>query len=199
MNSISNLECIRLEGCLERQTLPPFGQLPFLKYLLLCDMPKAKLLDNKFHGNGKGCLFPSLKVLEIEKLKVLEEWFDAAAAVEDLKSLQLLPNIPASLEELNLSDLKALQCLPSSESISSLKRLHLKRIPLLKSSLDLPPGLKYLFSNNVPQLQLLPNIPASLEELYLSDLKALQCLPSSLSLFPQKASLNKNSAPKIIA
>ncbi|KAH0463303.1 hypothetical protein IEQ34_007885 [Dendrobium chrysotoxum] len=62
MNSISNLECIRLEGCLEWQTLPPFGQLPFLKYLLPRDMPKAKLLDNKFHGNGKGCLFPSLKV-----------------------------------------------------------------------------------------------------------------------------------------
>ncbi|PKU72482.1 hypothetical protein MA16_Dca025394 [Dendrobium catenatum] len=176
-------------------------------------MPKAKLLDNKFHGNGKVCLFPSLKVLEIEKLKVLKEWFDSAAAVEggclfpcltklylsslssllvitikyvpllqelpnlpsslcnlefmDLKSLQLLPNIPASLEELNLSDLKALQCLPSSESISSLKRLHLIRIPLL---------------NNVPQLQLLPNIPASLVELYLSDLKALQCVPSSLSI-----------------
>ncbi|PKU87400.1 Putative disease resistance protein RGA4 [Dendrobium catenatum] len=42
VNPIFNLEKIKLTVCLECETLPPFGQLPFLKHLKLYDMPKVK-------------------------------------------------------------------------------------------------------------------------------------------------------------
>ncbi|XP_020597408.1 putative disease resistance protein RGA3, partial [Phalaenopsis equestris] len=77
---ISNLECICLDECSEWETLPPFGQLPYLKSLYLRNMPKAKRLDLKFHGNDKVSVFPSLEVLNMEGLQVLEDWFDGARA-----------------------------------------------------------------------------------------------------------------------
>ncbi|KAI0514232.1 hypothetical protein KFK09_010267 [Dendrobium nobile] len=227
INLISNLECIRLEECLEWQTLPPFGQLPFLKCLILRNMPKAKLLDNKFHENGKSCLFPSLKVLEIEHLKVLEDWFDAAAVAEgdclfpcltelylrDCPHLQELPFLPPKLKKLEIDNIgwktfKWLQCasngciqelkitrndelvsfpieaeqwfLQASSSLHKLYFMKLKSLQSLPSSLASLSSLKILHVRNAPQLQMLPNIPTSLEQLVLDELKSLQCLPSSL-------------------
>ncbi|KAL0920756.1 hypothetical protein M5K25_009921 [Dendrobium thyrsiflorum] len=229
INLISNLECIRLEDCLEWQTLPPFGQLPFLNYLLLRNMPKAKLLDNKFHGNGKGCLFPSLKVLEIENLEILENWFDAAAVAEgdclfpcltelylrDCQNLQELPFLPPKLKKLEIDNIgwKAfnwLQCasngciqelkitrndelvsfpieaeqwfFQASSSLHELYFMELNSLQSLPSSLASLCSLKILHVRNAPQLQILPNIPASLEKLELDNLKSLQCMPSSLSI-----------------
>ncbi|KAL0908658.1 hypothetical protein M5K25_023163 [Dendrobium thyrsiflorum] len=229
INLISNLECIRLEECLKWQTLPPLGQLPFLKYLLLRNMPKAKLLDNKFHGNCKGCLFPSLKVLEIENLEVLEDWFDAAAVAEgdclfpcltelylrDCQHLQELPFLPPNLKKLEIDNIgwktfNWLQCasngciqelkitrndelisfpieaeqwfLQASSSLHKLYFMELKSLLSLPSSLASLSSLKILHVKNAPQLQMLPNIPASLEKLVLDNLKSLQCLPSSLSI-----------------
>ncbi|KAL0927184.1 hypothetical protein M5K25_001347 [Dendrobium thyrsiflorum] len=229
INLISNLECIRLEECLEWQTLPPFGQLPFLKYLHLLNMPKAKLLDNKFHGNGNACLFPSLKVLEIIKLEVLEAWFDAEAVAEgdclfpcltelylrDCQNLQELPFLPPKLKKLEIDNIgwKAfnwLQCasngciqelkitrndelvsfpieaeqwfLQVSSSLHKLYFMKLKSLQSLPSSLASLSSLKILHVRNAPQLQMLPKIPTSLEQLVLDELESLQCLPSSLSI-----------------
>ncbi|KAL0920747.1 hypothetical protein M5K25_009911 [Dendrobium thyrsiflorum] len=229
INLISNLDCIRLEGCLEWQTLPPFGQLPFLKSLILHNMPKVKRLENKFHGNGKGCLFPSLKVLEIENLEVLENWFDAAAVAEggylfpcltelylrDCQHLQVLPFLPPKLMKLEIDNIgwksfNWLQCASSGciqqlkitrndelvsfpieaeqwflQACSSLHELYfmeMKSLQSLPSSLASLSSLKILDVMNTPQLQMLPNIPASLEKLVLINLKSLQCLPSSLSI-----------------
>ncbi|KAH0450109.1 hypothetical protein IEQ34_020801 [Dendrobium chrysotoxum] len=50
VNSILNLEKIKLTDCMEWETLPPFEQLPFLKSLKLDGMPKVKWLENKFNG-----------------------------------------------------------------------------------------------------------------------------------------------------
>ncbi|KAL0921641.1 hypothetical protein M5K25_008735 [Dendrobium thyrsiflorum] len=43
VNPIFNLEMINLTDCLEWETLPPFGQLPFLKYLKLEEMPEEQM------------------------------------------------------------------------------------------------------------------------------------------------------------
>ncbi|KAL0920746.1 hypothetical protein M5K25_009910 [Dendrobium thyrsiflorum] len=224
INLISNLECIRLEECLEWQTLPPFGQLPFLKSLILHNMPKVKRLDNKFHGNGKGCLFPSLKVLKIEKLEILEDWFDAAAVAKgdclfpcltelylrDCQNLQELPFLPPKLKKLEIDNIgwKAfnwLQCasncciqeltitrndelvsfpIETEQWFLPLHKLYFQELKSLRSlpSLASLSSLKILHVGNAPQLQMLPNIPASLERLMLNNLKSLQCLPSSLSI-----------------
>ncbi|XP_028550857.1 putative disease resistance protein RGA3 [Dendrobium catenatum] len=70
MNNVSltsNLEQIILKYCSNWETLPPFGQLPFLKTLTLYNMPKVKWLQSKYNGNDKYRTFPLLKDLEIRK------------------------------------------------------------------------------------------------------------------------------------
>ncbi|PKU79975.1 Putative disease resistance RPP13-like protein 1 [Dendrobium catenatum] len=62
VNLISNLEKIELKDCIEWETLPPFGQLPFLKSLKLFNMLKVKWLEGKFNGNDKYHAFPLLEV-----------------------------------------------------------------------------------------------------------------------------------------
>ncbi|KAL0928374.1 hypothetical protein M5K25_000250 [Dendrobium thyrsiflorum] len=83
VNLLSNIKTISLSDCWEWETLPPFGQLPFLKILQLFDMPKVKWLQSKFNGNDKYRAFPLLEELYIERLEALEDWFEAGVAAED--------------------------------------------------------------------------------------------------------------------
>ncbi|KAL0920680.1 hypothetical protein M5K25_009839 [Dendrobium thyrsiflorum] len=119
VNLISNLEKIELINCEKWETLPPFGQLPFLKSLELCNMPKVKLLESRISGNGEFRVFKSLKVLRIERLEALEDWFVAGVAVEDGF---LFP----SLIELVLKDCPQLKDLPYLPS--ELKSLEIENI-----------------------------------------------------------------------
>ncbi|KAH0462962.1 hypothetical protein IEQ34_007544 [Dendrobium chrysotoxum] len=83
VNLLSNVEKIELTECLQCKTLPPFGQLPFLKSLTLSNMPKVKRLESKFNGNDKYHAFPLLEKLYIFGLEALEDWFEAGVAGED--------------------------------------------------------------------------------------------------------------------
>ncbi|KAI0514117.1 hypothetical protein KFK09_010151 [Dendrobium nobile] len=116
VNLISNLEKINLTNCMEWETLPPFGQLPFLKSLKLNNMPKVKWLQSKYNGNDKYRTFPLLEDLEIWSLEALEDWFEAGVAAEDgcffpcliqlfindVHMLRELPNLPPSLKRLTI-------------------------------------------------------------------------------------------------
>ncbi|KAL0920709.1 hypothetical protein M5K25_009871 [Dendrobium thyrsiflorum] len=133
VNSIFNLEKIYLSNCLEWETLPPFGQLPFLKSLKLYKMPKVKWLESKFNGNDKYHAFPLLEFLSIERLEALEDWFEAGVAAEDgclfpcLIELELyhcpklkeLPSLPSKLKRLEIKSTawKTLNCCSISISI----------------------------------------------------------------------------------
>ncbi|XP_028551525.1 putative disease resistance protein RGA4 [Dendrobium catenatum] len=199
INLISNLEYIRLEECLEWQTLPPFGQLPSLKYLLLRNMPKARLPDSKFHGNGNGCLFPSLKVLEIEHLKVLEDWFDARAVAKgdklfpsltelylrDCQHLQELPFLPPKLKKLKIDNIgwKAFNWLQCSSNCC-IQELTITKNDELVS-----------FPNEAEQW--FPQVSSSLHKLYFMELKSLQSLPSSLASLSSLKILHVKNAPQL--
>ncbi|XP_020681990.1 putative disease resistance protein RGA4 isoform X1 [Dendrobium catenatum] len=125
VNPIFNIEKIVLMDCLECETLPPFGQLPFLKSLELYRMPKVKWLESKFNGNDKYYAFPVLEVLRIQRLKALEDWFEAGVAAEDgclfpcLIELELfvcpklkeLPSFPPKLKSFKINDNIALTTL----------------------------------------------------------------------------------------
>ncbi|KAL0918812.1 hypothetical protein M5K25_010851 [Dendrobium thyrsiflorum] len=118
VNLIFNLEIIELGNCNEWETLPPFGQLPFLKYLKLYDMPKAKWVKGKFKGNDKCHAFPLLEVLHISWLIALEDWFEAGVAAEDgclfpclieldlsyCPKLKELPSLPPKLKSLRIEN-----------------------------------------------------------------------------------------------
>ncbi|KAI0503614.1 hypothetical protein KFK09_014548 [Dendrobium nobile] len=83
LTNIKKIEEIQLFDCKEWETLPPFGQLPFLKILILHNLPKVKWLESKFNGNDKYRAFPLLEVLHIFGLEALEDWFEAGVAAED--------------------------------------------------------------------------------------------------------------------
>ncbi|PKU60960.1 putative disease resistance protein RGA4 [Dendrobium catenatum] len=133
VNPIFNLEKILLTECLEWETLPPFGQLPFLKSLKLEEMPKVKYLQSKFNRNDKYHAFPSLQVLHISYLEALEDWFEAGVAAEDaclfpclieLKlfvcpKLKELPSLPPKLKSLKIhfTGWKTLNCCSISNSL----------------------------------------------------------------------------------
>ncbi|XP_020591553.1 putative disease resistance protein RGA3 [Phalaenopsis equestris] len=140
---ISNLEHVNLNWCSEWETLPPFGQLPHLKSLYLCNMPKVKQLDNKFSGNNNICVFPALEVLHMEGLQVLEDLFDKAGATSDdcffpcLKELFLVncPNLqelrylPPKFKNMHVEKVgwkAALNCMQGSNNCCSIS----KSIPL---------------------------------------------------------------------
>ncbi|XP_020691537.1 putative disease resistance protein RGA3 [Dendrobium catenatum] len=124
VNPIYNLEKIELVRCLECETLPPFGQLPFLKSLSLYNMPKVKWLESKFNGNDKYRAFPLLELLDIYCLTALEDWFEAGVAAEDGR---LFP----CLIELSIRDCPKLKELPSLP-------------PMLRELPNLLPSLKRL-------------------------------------------------------
>ncbi|KAL0920714.1 hypothetical protein M5K25_009876 [Dendrobium thyrsiflorum] len=94
------LENIELNSCSEWETLPVFGQLPFLKYLKLHDMPKVKWLESKFNGNDKCRAFPLLEVLDISGLEALEDCFEAG--VHNCPKLKELPSMPSKLKRLGI-------------------------------------------------------------------------------------------------
>ncbi|KAI0529656.1 hypothetical protein KFK09_002210 [Dendrobium nobile] len=116
MNVLNNLEQIKLSDCLECESLPPFGQLPFLKSLVLRNMPKVKWLGSQFNGNDKYHAFPLLEKLFIWGLKALEDWFEAGVAAEDgclfpcltklylydCPKLKELPSLPSKLKSLQI-------------------------------------------------------------------------------------------------
>ncbi|KAH0463164.1 hypothetical protein IEQ34_007746 [Dendrobium chrysotoxum] len=132
VNPIFNLEKIELDNCLEWEILPPFGQLPFLKSLVLRNMPKVKWLESKFNGNDEYRAFPLLEVLSIYRLKALEDWFEAGVAAEDgclfpclielvlqnCPKLKELPSLPPKLMILKIKNTgwKTLNCCSISNS-----------------------------------------------------------------------------------
>ncbi|KAI0503621.1 hypothetical protein KFK09_014555 [Dendrobium nobile] len=116
VNPFFNLEKMELTKCLQWETLPPFGQLPFLKILNLAEMPKVKCLESKFNGNDKYRAFPLLEKLYIERLEALEDWFEEGVAAEDgylfpclielvlekCPKLKELPSLPPKLKSLEI-------------------------------------------------------------------------------------------------
>ncbi|KAL0921643.1 hypothetical protein M5K25_008737 [Dendrobium thyrsiflorum] len=149
VSSIFNLEKINLTDCMEWETLPPFGQLPFLKSLTLSNMPKVKWLENKFNGNDKYRAFPLLEVLDISGLEALVDWFEAGVAAEDgclfpclielflvdCPKLKELPSLPSKLKRLRISEIgwTTLNFCSNSNPLNPLESLWVIQCPNITS------------------------------------------------------------------
>ncbi|KAL0920676.1 hypothetical protein M5K25_009833 [Dendrobium thyrsiflorum] len=148
VNPIFNLQKIELEDCSEWETLPPFGQLRFLKSLTLSGMPKVKWLESKFNGNDKYRAFPLLEVLRITKLEALEDWFEAGVAAEDgclfpcliqldlyhCPKLKELPSLPPKLKSLQIDGIGWTTLnFPCNSNPISLENLNVVRCPKITS------------------------------------------------------------------
>ncbi|PKU80398.1 Putative disease resistance protein RGA4 [Dendrobium catenatum] len=169
VNPIFNLERIDLYECLECETLPPFGQLPFLKSLELYRMPKVKWRESKFNGNDKYYAFPLLEVLRIRRLKALEDWFEAGVAAEDGCLFPCL----IELELFVCPKLKELPFLPPKLKILWMDNTKWKTFNFCSNSNPIPLELLKVF--DCPNITSLPLADEIARLAALRDLRIIKC------------------------
>ncbi|XP_042472353.1 putative disease resistance protein RGA3 [Zingiber officinale] len=113
-SSFNNLEKVWISKTYSCLNLPPLGQLPNLKYLLLKEMHGLTHLDCSFCGTNE-IRFPKLEKLHLENMPELQEWLGADNCA--------LP----SLRELTIKDCLALQRL--RHELPSLTKLVIEASP----------------------------------------------------------------------
>ncbi|XP_017701822.1 putative disease resistance protein RGA4 [Phoenix dactylifera] len=165
---LTNIEFISLDYCVRLESLPPLGQLPFLKELHLANMPAVKRIGREFYGDT-GVAFPSLEVLKFKDFKEWEEWLEADGAqflprlrIFDLQGCYKLRKVPllflsSSLVELHIGywgDFgNALPgCLQSLTSLTDLQIVDYRaQVSLCLSNLS---SLKHLELWDCPEMKL---------------------------------------------
>ncbi|XP_073002105.1 putative disease resistance protein RGA1 [Typha latifolia] len=107
--SLSKLVSIQLWKCDGWKDLSPLGQLPYLASLQLSDMRSLKSVGSAPNKGTEVCVFPSLKLLSIEFMPALEEFYGGATQwLPCLKTLdvfycpklRVFPNLPCGLSKL---------------------------------------------------------------------------------------------------
>ncbi|WCJ39044.1 Disease resistance protein RGA2 [Euphorbia peplus] len=197
---LSHLETIEFFHCNNAKTLPPLGQLPFLKSLSICMMEELKKIGREFYGEGKIKGFPSLKKLKLEDMRSLKEWHeivDGEFPVLEELSLSNCPdvvNLPKfpSLFNLLLNDCHeaVVNSVQFLTSLTSLKISNFRKMDFLPEGLLQPlTALKELKIEHFYRLKTLK------EEVGMQNLQSLQrfelfCCPRLLSFadngFPSK-------------
>ncbi|XVF82113.1 hypothetical protein PTKIN_Ptkin16aG0018600 [Pterospermum kingtungense] len=71
--SFSKMQSLTLESCKNCNSLPPLGQLPSLKALVMLDLAGLKTLGGEFYGCGV-VAFKSLETLMFKMMENWEEW-----------------------------------------------------------------------------------------------------------------------------
>ncbi|XP_058078461.1 disease resistance protein RGA2-like isoform X1 [Magnolia sinica] len=192
---LSNLVEISLINCRRCEQLPPLGQLPFLKVLMVRGMDAVKCIDNHFYGNVITQGFPSLKKLKFQDMPNFEEWlgFTGREILPCLEGL-IVDKCPKLRMLLCLQSLKYLTLTDSNEmllgSVAKLTSLSSLRIEGFKELTLLPDRLlrnhTHLSTLSIrccPKLELLPgdlgNL-AALESLTISYCHELLSLPEEL-------------------
>ncbi|XP_031260973.1 putative disease resistance RPP13-like protein 1 [Pistacia vera] len=139
-SSFSNMVLLRLSNCNNCLQLPPLGQLPSLKELIIKEMKQVKRVGPEFYGaNNSSDLrpFPSLETLIFEGMLEWEEWISTEVEGGEFPCLQELhirkcPKLKKSLPK----------CLPPST------RVYISECPELVVTL---PGLQV--DSNMGQLR----------------------------------------------
>ncbi|XP_050234127.1 putative disease resistance protein RGA1 [Mercurialis annua] len=178
---LSHLESIEFIHCNYCKTLPPLGQLPFLKSLTIYMMQEVERIGREFYGEGKIKGFQALKKLKLGDMRSLEGWLEIDKGefpvLEELSLLNCpnvtnIPKFPAVKDFLldNCHE-KVLRSVHFLTSLSSLKILNFRNLDLLPDGLLRPlTELKELKIQHFYRLKVLP------EEVGLRELKSVQRL-----------------------
>ncbi|KAL2228123.1 UNVERIFIED_CONTAM: putative disease resistance RPP13-like protein 1 [Sesamum indicum] len=65
---------IYLQGLKYCNNLPSLGQLPFLKYFAISDLPSLKYVDQNFYGTCNAATFPLLESFQLHNMSALLHW-----------------------------------------------------------------------------------------------------------------------------
>ncbi|KAG9454839.1 hypothetical protein H6P81_007743 [Aristolochia fimbriata] len=165
--SFSCLVYVQLVNCKRCDILPPLGNLPCLKYLVIKQIEGIKHVGLEFCGNISSNAFPSLTKLEVEDMPNLEDWCAAREGafpcLNDL-SISFCPKLKEL--QVNFNNLKKLRVLVCDE---------LTALPLLSSLevLQLRGCKDGIILNSVPYL-------TTLSTLKISEIEGLKSLPDGL-------------------
>ncbi|CAL9760045.1 unnamed protein product [Musa acuminata subsp. burmannicoides] len=170
-----NLETLRLYGCERSERLPPVGRLRNLKCLFLEGLHTVTDLGS-LSGDGSFAGFPSLEMITISNLKNLERGFELVQdempclrklVISDCSNLLQLPQLPNSLEDIEIRECPALSALPM---LSSLQQLVLAKCGLaIIESIHQFTSLSSLTISQFPRL-------GSITREHLQDLRSLRKL-----------------------
>ncbi|RWW20780.1 hypothetical protein GW17_00015091 [Ensete ventricosum] len=123
-----NLETLRLYGCERCERLPLVGRLRNLKCLFLEGLHAITGLGS-LSGDRNFAGFPSLEMITISKLKNLERGFELVQdempclrklVISDCSNLSQLPQLPNSLEDIEIRECPELSTLPMLSSLQQL-------------------------------------------------------------------------------
>ncbi|KAL6328570.1 hypothetical protein AAG906_038765 [Vitis piasezkii] len=129
---LPNLVTIQIWYCDRSKVLPPFAQLPSLKYLVLFNLIAVEWMMD--YPSSAKPFFPSLKTLHLSDLPNLKGWGMRDVAAEQA------PSYPY-LEDLQLDNTTVELFLHLISASSSLKSLYINEI---KDLISLPEGLQHL-------------------------------------------------------
>ncbi|XP_042480395.1 putative disease resistance protein At3g14460 [Macadamia integrifolia] len=140
-SSLSHLVKIEFFHCGHCKILPPLGQLPFLKYLIIDAIYGLENVGSEFCGDGNLLGFPSLEMLKLEDMKDLKVWKGAENGefpclheliIMKCPKLTILPRF-SSLQDLILDECheNILSLLPQMTSICSLKMSNFRKLTSL--------------------------------------------------------------------
>ncbi|XP_034703025.1 putative disease resistance protein RGA3 isoform X2 [Vitis riparia] len=173
---LPNLVEIEISSCDRSKVLPPFAQLPSLKYLELFKLIAVECMMD--YPSSAKLFFPSLKTLQLSHLPNLKGWGMRDVAAEQA------PSYPY-LEGLRLDNTTVELCLHLISVSSSLKSLSIRRINDL---ISLPEGLQHLSTLQTLTIRdcstelcsHLISASSSLKSLYINEIEDLISLPEGL-------------------
>ncbi|CAL9055554.1 unnamed protein product [Musa banksii] len=213
------LERLEMWSCHQLTSLPPLGELPFLRVLHLRRMDSVKEVGAEFYGSTDAP-FPSLEELLFDTLNEWNKWGNGAKqcrkvfprlrklAIGNCRSLTGPIALPSSLEEL------LVRCFAGGDSFDLLEDeaststliLHIDKLALLQSSLQEGhlASLRRLEIRDSLDLEAFTrglekrlDHLASLEQLRLTGVYRLQRLPHLLATLPSLKSLHIVNCPDI--
>lgn len=88
---LPNLIIVLLKGLSRCSSLPPLGQLPNLRTLVLEGMPSITKMDRCIFGDGMK-VFPQLEMFTISDMENLEEWSTTYSSGEGIVDEFMIPN-----------------------------------------------------------------------------------------------------------
>ncbi|KAK4432029.1 putative disease resistance RPP13-like protein 1 [Sesamum alatum] len=113
---------IRLQGLKYCDNLPSLGQLPFLKYFAISDLPCLKYVDHNFYGTCNAVTFPLLESFQLDDMSGLIHWRNVSNdampclntfTIQDCPNLiSLPPKLLSLLPNSSIRDCGSLQAIP---------------------------------------------------------------------------------------
>ncbi|GER42636.1 disease resistance protein RPS2 [Striga asiatica] len=180
------LSSISIVNCSECSSLPPLGQLPELKHLLVKGMPKIKQVGTEFYGTGTIVTpFPKLKNLKFDHMPEWQKWTGPTGSS------------CGNIEFPNVQRLSITSCGKVAEvsplTFPTLRTLNVKECSMVL--LERFSGLESLIDLEIESIFGLSHLPVEVMRSLVA-LEVLECRSCNelLSLWPEGVPLDQNLA-----